>query len=271
MVVDATVVATVDNPYWNNTVDLEGKGQTADGAAVEAALDIGDAKPGDWMIICFDITLEENPGYVRVSTENFANDENTVTEPEADADGENNNQTDTEIDGDGELGEKLLATVWDEFDESPDDPDRDDLTGLGFVTNDADGDKPSHSWTAEREEDGNVPGDDSIDYTNLVQANDNFSDGVVIRDSDSDPLPVGTDEDVDGPAADEDPAVFYLLLEIPREVGNEIQSDSVALDLVFESEQVRNNGSPFDSGSGGGSGPSITLASGGTTTAGGPP
>ena len=36
---------------------------------------------------------------------------------------------------------------------------------------------------------------------------------------------------------------------IPASVGNEIQSDSVGLDLTFESEQVRNNDDPFNSSS----------------------
>ena len=247
MVVEATVVATVDNDYWNTTVDLEGKGETADGPAVEAALDIGDAKPGDWLIICFEITNEDNPGYVQVRSANLVDNENGVTEPEADADGENNTQPGPDPGaGEGELAEKLLATIWESAADPPaDTSSRSELEGLQFATNEADGDKPSHSWTANREEDGNVPGEDEIDYTNLRQAHNTFSDGVVIKNSNGTPMPVGTDEDVDGPAADFDPAVFYLLLEIPRAVGNEIQSDSVALDLVFESEQVRNNDDPF--------------------------
>jgi len=258
MVVEAAVVATVDNDYWNSTVDLVGKGQTADGPAVGAAIDIGDAKPGDWLLICFKITNEDNPGYVQVSTDNLVGSENGVTEPEADANGETNTQPGPDPgEGEGELAEKLLATVWDSVTADPpgDTSSRSELEGLQFPTNEADGDKPSHSWTSDREEDGNVPGEDEIDYTDLRRAHNNFSDGVVIKDSSGAPLPVGTDEDVNGPAADFAPAVFYLLLEIPREVGNEIQSDSVGLDLVFESEQVRNNSNPFGTGGGSPTGP----------------
>jgi predicted ribosomally synthesized peptide with SipW-like signal peptide len=246
MVVDAEIVATVDNDYWD-TLSLEGTSQTADGSAVDMAIDIDDAKPGDWLIICFEITNEENPGYVQISTSNLVDDENTVTEPEADSDEENNSETDTPIDGEGELAEAMLATTWNEFDDTTTGDDRSDLSGLQYPTNQDGDDKPSHSWDSGRAEDGNVSGESNIDYTNLRQAHDNFSSGVVVRDSSSNNQPVGTNAtDVDGPAADYDPAVFYLLLEIPKSVGNEIQSDSVGLDLTFESEQVRNNNNPFN-------------------------
>jgi hypothetical protein len=69
--------------------------------------------------------------------------------------------------------------------------------------------------------------------------------------SDSDPASQNAsvigNPDSDGPAGDYENKVFYLLLEIPKEVGNEIQSDSVGLDLVFEAEQIRNNSNPFSS------------------------
>lgn len=271
LAVEATVVATVDSEYWNTTVELEGNSQTADGAAVDAALDIGDGKPGDWLIICFKITNEQNPGYVQVSSASLVDNENGVTEPEKEGDGENNSQPGPDPGaGDGELAEKLLATVWDSVTADPpaDTSSRSELNGLQFPTNEAGGDRPSHSWTANREEDGNVPNNDGIDYTNLSQAGGNFSNGIVLRDDGGNPLPIGTDEDVDGPASEEAPGVFYLLLEIPTEIGNEIQSDSVELDLIFEAEQVRNNDNPFGTENT----PSIDFeASGGTVTAGGPP
>ena len=248
MVVDAEIVATVDNDYFNS-LSLEGTSQTADGAAVDMAIDIEDAKPGDWLIICFEITNEENPGYVQISTSDLVDDENTVTEPEADSGEEGNSETDTPIDGEGELAEALLATTWaDTTVQQSDITSRTELEGLQYPTNSAGDDKPGHSYDPSRSEDGSVSGD--IDYTNLREASDNFSDGVIVRDSNGNDQPVGTNETgVDGPAADFDPAVFYLLLEIPKSVGNEIQSDSVGLDLTFESEQVRNNDDPFNSSS----------------------
>ena len=248
MVVDAEIVATVDNDYFNS-LSLEGTSQTADGAAVDMAINIDDAKPGDWLIICFEITNEENPGYVQISTSNLVDDENTVTEPEADSDEEGNSETDSPIDGDGELAEALLATTWaDATVPQSDITSRTELAGLQYPTNSAGDDKPGHTYNSSRGEDGSV--DTNIDYTNLREASDNFSDGVVVADSGGTPRPVGTNASgVDGPAADDDPAVFYLLLEIPKSVGNEIQSDSVELDLTFESEQVRNNDDPFNSSS----------------------
>jgi predicted ribosomally synthesized peptide with SipW-like signal peptide len=237
MVVDAEVVATVDNPYWNNTIDLEGKGQEADGPAIDAAIDIEDAKPGDWMIICFTITNEENPGYVQISTSDFGESENGISDPEDDVDSSS---------GDGELDEKLLATAWSGLTVSQSDLNsRDELEGLQYPTNLDNGDKPSHTWDSSRNEDG-VVNDGVIEYTSVREAHNAFSSGVVVADSGGAPKPVGTNATgVDGPAADEDPAVFYLLLEIPKSVGNEIQSDSVTVDLDFETEQVRNNPNPF--------------------------
>jgi predicted ribosomally synthesized peptide with SipW-like signal peptide len=225
MTVDAEIVATVDNSYFNS-LSLEGTSQTADGAAVDMAINIDDAKPGDWLIICFDITIEENPGYVQISTSNLVDQENSLSDPEDDVDTSS---------GDGELDDKLLATAWgDATVQQSDITSRSELEGLQYPTNAAGDDKDTHSWNSNRDEGGDVPGEPNIEYTSVSEAFSNFQNGVVVSDSAGDPVGVG-------PSG----TVFYLLLEIPTSVGNEIQSDSVGLDLTFETEQVRNNDDPF--------------------------
>jgi len=75
------------NQYWVDQGVLDDASATADGDPV-VGLQAEDVKPGDWVIICFEITVEDNPGYVQISTANFKQYENGQTEPEIDADGD---------------------------------------------------------------------------------------------------------------------------------------------------------------------------------------
>jgi predicted ribosomally synthesized peptide with SipW-like signal peptide len=100
MTVDAEIVAA--NEYYTSSgsgPDIIGDMATADGAAV-VGLQAGDVKPGDWVIVCFEITIEDNPGYVLVQANNLESDENGFEEPEP---SDSNNE--------GELDDKLLTTV----------------------------------------------------------------------------------------------------------------------------------------------------------------
>jgi len=154
------------------------------------------------------------------------------------------------------------------------------------------------------------PGDGTVELPDKVQARVWYDDGDNIHEDDEEVILEGTlrqvldtlssgeglpldgdestntdfDEASDPPddpdrdcytAADD---VHYIGFEwwVPRSVGNEIQSDSVTFDLGFYTEQCRNNdGSGMDMGNNGDDdgddAPSITLAPGSTTTAGGPP
>jgi predicted ribosomally synthesized peptide with SipW-like signal peptide len=230
MTVDAEIVAA--NGYYTNSgdgPDIIGDMGTADGAAV-VGLQAGDVKPGDWVIICFDITIEDNPGYVLVQANNLESDENGFEEPEP-----------SDSNSEGELDDKLLTTVWDDYDDSG---NRSGLSTLDIVTNNAassfpDSASTSHSWASGRSEGGKVNSD--IHYTTLKETYDNwFDDGFLLG-----PGPGSDASKIGGPANDQESKVVYLLLEVPDTVGNEIQGDSVSFDLVFETEQVRNNDDPF--------------------------
>jgi predicted ribosomally synthesized peptide with SipW-like signal peptide len=228
MSVTADVVAA--NQYWEDVANLSMA--TADGE-VETGLQVGDVKPGDWVIICFTIEIGENPGYVYVSIDDFVDNENGIDDPEDDEDSSLS---------DGELDEKLLATVWDDYNGNG---ARDGLSTLDVTTNNAaslypDSASTNHSWDSSRSEGGEV--DNDIHYTTIREAyNEEYDDGFLLG-----PGPTTDASKIGGPnTPGHDAKVFYLLLEVPDEVGNEIQSDSVGFDLIFESEQVRNNDNPF--------------------------
>lgn len=184
--------------------DIIGDMETADGSAV-VGLQADDVKPGDWVIICFEVSVEDNPGYVQVSTDNFAQYENGQTEPEIDAEGVDSNAGSLggglDGQGKGELQDELVAEVYDNYDDQATSNDP-----LAYLS----GPNPNLSGSAR---------------TVFEQ----FATGVVLGGS-ATPLEVGSGG-----------VKRYLLLELPGGVGNKVQSDAVEFDLVFDAEQVRNN------------------------------
>lgn len=242
MSVTATVVAA--NDYWAEQPDVLGLSETADGEA-GVGLQVNDVKPGDWAIICFDIENETNPGYVQVSVPGgVTNAGGANPEPEQDAEGDANN--------DADLGDAMLASLWQSYsgptDGSPGGM-KSDLSGLDGWTNDEGGVFVGKDY-ADVEQDDFLASDygqteeSDMDYPTVNEFGDFLSSGQVLRDNDGNLLQVGYD--VDGePAVGAGVARFCLLLEIPAAVGNEIQGDSISFDLVFDTEQVRNNPDPF--------------------------
>jgi len=186
--------------------DIIGEMETADGSAV-VGLQAEDVKPGDWIIVCFDISIEDNPGYVRVSTDEFAQYENGQTQPEIAAEGEDSDAGSPgkpfDGEGKGELQDELVAEVYDSYDGMVDSDDP-----RGYLS----GPNPNLSGSAR---------------TVFEQ----FATGVVVGGG-ATPIEVGTGDDA---------VTRYLLLELPAGVGNEIQTDAIEFDLVFDAVQVRNN------------------------------
>ncbi|WP_424017056.1 SipW-dependent-type signal peptide-containing protein [Halorientalis pallida] len=226
MSVTADVVAA--NDYWVDQGGLD-ISVVADSEDPVVGLQVDDIKPGDWAIICFEISVGTNPGYVQVATENFAQSGGVNPEPEQAEEGDANN--------DADLGNALLTTVWQSYDDSG---DRAGLSTLDPVFNNA-SDLLTIDY-ADPDEDG-VAGPDAH-YTNAVEADGVLSGGYVVKDDNGDPMMVGSDADGSDPEV-ADTYEFCLLLELPFEVGNEIQGDGISFDLVFETEQVRNNDTPF--------------------------
>lgn len=184
--------------------NLVGSLGTADGAVV-TGLQVNDFKPGDWVILCFEISVEGNPGYVWISADEFAQYENGQTEPEAAVDDSPGGALGMPLDGlgQGELQDELLVEVYDEYNsQSGTDPPRSYLGGKA----------------------------DRLSGT-AREVFDRLASGAFLGGR-SDPTEVG-------PA--NSPIKRYLLLELPTTVGNDVQSDAVTFDLVIEAEQARHN------------------------------
>lgn len=203
--VSTSVVAASD--YFTADGDgpnVVGRTWTADGA-VRTGIQVSDIKPGDWLLIEFAVSVEGNPGYVDISAEQFAQYENGQTESEAAVDESAGGSLGLPFDGRGlgELQDAMRAELYDEYTPS-------------------DGGDPPRSYVSGRTE--------SVGGT-VRQAFDRVAAGVVRGGRDA-PIEVGPDNS---------PITRYLLLELPETVGNEIQSDSVAFDVVFGVEQSRHN------------------------------
>lgn len=240
MLVTATAVAA--SPYWEGQIDLPASITSEEAEAAEFSLTVDDVKPGDWGIICFEIENETNPGYVQVSVPGGVdNDGGANPEPEQEAEGD--------ADNDANLGDAMLASIWQSYTDN--DNGKDDLSDLDPWTNDESSAPVNKPYAAVAQDDflatdyGQTVESD-MDYPTLNDLGNFLSGGQLIRNNDGTPFQVGYDDETGEPAVGDGKARFCLLLEIPAAVGNEIQGDSVTFDLVFETEQVRNNPSPFD-------------------------
>ena len=184
--------------------DIVGNLGTTDGSVV-TGLQVRDIKPGDWVILCFDISVEGNPGYVQISADDFAQYENGQTESEASVDDSAGGSLGLPLDGigQGELQDELLVEVYDEYDSQ-------------------NGGSPPRSYLSGKN--GQLSG-------TAQEVFERLADGSFLGGR-STPTEVG-------PA--NSPVKQYFLLELPTAVGNEVQSDAVTFDLVFETEQARNN------------------------------
>ena len=227
MSVTADVVAA--NEYWVNQGGLD-VSAVADGEDAVMGLQIEDIKPGDWGIICFEIEVGDNPGYVQVCTENFAEAGGANPEPEQEAEGDTDN--------DADLGEFLLTTVWQGYDGGTGGA-KSDLNVLDPVFNNNSDIIPLAY--GEPDLDGVVDADQH--HTTAREANailDVNNGGYIVKDDAGEPVVVGGDDN------DADVYEFCLLIELPYQVGNVVQGDSVSFDLVFKTEQVRHNEDPFN-------------------------
>ena len=196
LVVDASIPDDGINDEWAGAIGFSGYDASADGGP-GTAVSLGDMKPGDWVLLCYNITVKTNPACLGLAVENTADDENSVTEPEAGDDPNNTSPQPTDdIDGQGELAGSLNAAIYDDLDESA--------------------------------LDGTLAGAESALSNELLG-------GVTLQDV------WDTFDGGDAIAADTQSFDFYVLLELPTSVGNEVQSDSVEWDFVFDAVQSRNN------------------------------
>ena len=276
MAVEGEIVAA--NEYWSDQ-NILGDPITADGE-VEVGFQLDDFKPGDWFIVCFTVdSVADNPFYLTLhgDADKYREKEGASTEPETDADSDTtDNGWESVTNTNAELGDKLLISYWEQWDgtapsQGSQSGDKSDLGRMDNITNTESNNYPSASSYSEPDEDGVVtPG--TLGYTDArefyfgldqdpanSQGNSNdplgngfaSGDGILVGGT-SDPVEVGSDDsaeinrprmsdpDSDGKAE----LVFYLLFELPKEVGNEVQGDGVRGNLRFNAEQIRNNDDP---------------------------
>lgn len=276
MAVEGEIVAA--NEYWTNQ-DILGNPIPADGE-VKVGFQLDDFKPGDWFIVCFTVdSVADNPFYLTLhgDADKYREKEGASTEPETDADSDTtDNGWESVTNTNAELGDKLLISYWEQWDgtapsQGSQSGDKSDLARMDNITNTESNAYPSASGYSEPDEDGVVtPG--TLGYTDArefyfgadqdpanSQGNSNdplgngfaSGDGILVGGT-SDPVEVGSDDpaeinrprmsDPDGDSEAE--LVFYLLFELPEEVGNEVQGDGVRGNLRFNAEQIRNNDDP---------------------------
>ncbi|MFC5277885.1 VWA domain-containing protein [Halorubrum rubrum] len=73
---------------------------------------LDDVKPGDSGEVTVSLHVCDNDAWMYMNGALTANDENTVTEPEADSGEEDNDETSDPIDGEGELADAIETTLW---------------------------------------------------------------------------------------------------------------------------------------------------------------
>jgi len=258
MSVTAEVVAA--NDEYENAVGTIDYMETADDNTAVAGYSFEDFKPGDWVIVCYDIEVSENTGYVCIHGGEFSQSGGTTTEPEPTPD-------------EGELADNLLLTHWNGASVQPSDiTSREELVELSQTTNLASMDPSSGAWT-EPDVDGNAgSGREYTDVLEFLFGADQdpanvagvpdsntplgngyaSTDGIVIRD----PMD-GYEGGIGGPGTDVrevgsggDSVTFCQLLELPTEVGNEVQGDTLSFDLAFSTVQSRNVGTSYSDLSG---------------------
>ena len=246
MAVTGEIVAA-NSEYITNVTDITGNPIEADGD-VEMGFNVQDFKPGDWFALCITVdSVAENPFYLTMFAEDLTENGGTTTEPEDTPDN-------------GELGANLFTTVWgawsgdaasgrSEFSELGPTADRSVSGGGGSQGGWSEPDYPSGDATLQN--------GDSVEYTTLRELVNGYganfngwgsSDGILAGGTGS-AVQVGADpsssdllSDPDGDGDGE--LVFYILFELPTDVGNEVQGDELSLDLRFSAEQVRNNNDP---------------------------
>jgi predicted ribosomally synthesized peptide with SipW-like signal peptide len=203
--------------YWDQGIAGSGSRMgTADGESVSGELT--DVKPGDSGLLAFCPRIEDNPAYLWLCGELTANDENTVTEPEAAADPNHDTPSEEPLAGGGELAEAVqVSLAYCRLDEVEDE------FGPGDVT------ESTEVWSGS--------------FAALLAGIENGvaldGDGATGEDG-SFPAP-GDQACFDGSDGEADNPCLCLAWELPTDVGNEVQTDSMAFDLTFHAQQCRHN------------------------------
>lgn len=239
--VELTLVDASNPDLMGLTVgSTEGDVVTADGS-VRVGVQMDDIKPGDYFLLCWNVTVTGNPMYVAAQAANADDGEGANPEPEPQPGPDDG--TDPIGDGQGDDAGDIdnVANVTFGYD----DPANNNTWDGTDPANVSDASDLADDITAERS------------FANLTAFLDTLEDGLIYRgrnpdsgsppaghgDSSADPTRIGEPESASN--VDADQVTHYTLIEIPASVGNEIQGDTLSFDLVWDAEQVRNNTNPF--------------------------
>lgn len=235
-----------DCHYWRDGEDIgcgEGPGSgnwdlTNLESGIHKFFNFTDIKPGDRGEDTVSLHVYDNNAWVRMLIDVTEDSDNGCTEPELDADPDCNNPDD------GELLENLVFWVWLDQGLTP---------GFGGKHVGDSGDRGEGNNVFDENDrilvdHGTI---DSLEEWNISEA---LAEYRITVECPADPDGDGqtaTGKDgcqgiaVDGRLVESTTYYFGIAWELPSEVGNEVQTDSLALDITFEVEQHRNNPSPF--------------------------
>jgi predicted ribosomally synthesized peptide with SipW-like signal peptide len=215
--------------YWDQGMAGSGQVQgTQDGSGAISGT-LTDVKPGDSGLLAFCPRIEDNPAYLWLCGEITENAENGYTDPEPDTEADGDINDPGTADGTGELADRIdvVVSYCDLDDDIADDGD-DDSDNDGFDPSDVE--SATEVWSGTFAELMSAIGNGvPLDGEGKTPSEDGF-------------FSPGGQACFDGTAAEElDNPCLCLDWEVPVEVGNEIQGDSLAFDLEFHAEQCRNN------------------------------
>jgi|GEM_PF-347611 len=195
--------------YWDQgnagTGSVSG---TADGPAVTSELT--DIKPGDNGVLAFCPRIETNPAYLWLCGELTANDENGINEPESEVD----STPET-----GELAQNIVLDV-----------DYCDLGDVGEAFDPGDVTKVADVWEGTLAE-----------FLTAIETGVPLDGDANSGDGETGFLAPGDQACYVGSDAGSTNHCLCIAWEVPTDVGNEIQSDSLTFDLEFHAEQCRHN------------------------------
>ena len=214
-------LVAVNNPdqFLDNTQYMaEGDASCPDGTDADdieqPVIELDDIKPGDFGEVTFDFALCDNPGFVWLNGSLTAAAENGVTEPEGDATAEDGDADSTDP-VDVELLDAARAAVW--VDDGNNYQNGDEVIVVSGSLRSVLAELQTGKGLALG---GNLDPDDGLGRSCFSHDRDG----------------TGT--------ADVHHVAFAWW--VPRDVGNEIQSDSVTFDLGLYTEQCRHNGVKVD-------------------------
>ena len=210
---DLLLVCTRPDPVVPDAFRTDGFNPTQ-----ERLVELSDVKPGDSGLIRFTLYLCDNPGYVWLTGDDLVQSGGATTEPEAALGGSDA----------GELADNILVTVWYDTDRDGEHDAGEQLIfgpGVGGYT-DLDGSKPatlSAAFEVLGRNGGRIPLDGRAPFMGFSADE---------TDPERDCLPGRTTLDIG------------FAWELPVNVGNEVQGDTLGFDLGFYTEQCRHNPGP---------------------------